>query len=95
MTKTTFLGFEQQIAELETKIEELRYVQDDSAVDISEEIDRLSQKPDVDEGYLCQINSFFFASISNFPSSATTIYARLYFQISLTSMNYMVIAPCR
>ena len=44
MTKTTFLGFEQQIAELETKIEELRFVQDDSAVDISEEIDRLSQK---------------------------------------------------
>ena len=44
MTKTTFLGFEQSIAELETKIEELRFVQDDSAVDISEEIDRLSQK---------------------------------------------------
>jgi acetyl-CoA carboxylase carboxyl transferase subunit alpha len=44
MAKTTFLGFEQSIAELETKIEELRFVQDDSAVDISEEIDRLSQK---------------------------------------------------
>ena len=44
MTKTTFLSFEQSIAELETKIEELRFVQDDSAVDISEEIDRLSKK---------------------------------------------------
>ncbi len=44
MTKTTFLDFEQPIAELETKIEELRYVQDDSAVDISEEIDRLQKK---------------------------------------------------
>ena len=42
--KTTFLDFEQPIAELETKIEELRYVQDDSAVDISEEIDRLQKK---------------------------------------------------
>jgi len=42
--KTTFLDFEQPIAELETKIEELRFVQDDSAVDISEEIDRLSRK---------------------------------------------------
>jgi acetyl-CoA carboxylase carboxyl transferase subunit alpha len=44
VSKTTFLSFEQPIAELETKIEELRFVQEDSAVDISEEIDRLSQK---------------------------------------------------
>src|SRR5258708_4576821 len=42
--KTTFLEFEQPIAELESKIEELRYVQDDSAVDISEEIARLQKK---------------------------------------------------
>ena len=44
MSKTTFLSFEQPIAELESKIEELRFVQEDSAVDITEEIDRLSQK---------------------------------------------------
>ena len=45
MTKTDhFLDFEQPIAELETKIEELRFVQDDSAVDISEEIDRLARR---------------------------------------------------
>ncbi len=42
--KTTFLDFEQPVAELETKIEELRFVQDDSAVDISEEIGRLQKK---------------------------------------------------
>ena len=42
--KTSFLDFEQPIAELEAKIEELRYVQDDSALDISEEIERLQQK---------------------------------------------------
>jgi len=42
--KTTFLDFEQPIAELEGKIEQLRYVQDDSAVDISEEISRLETK---------------------------------------------------
>lgn len=42
--KTTFLDFEQAIADLETKIEELRFVQDDSAVDISEEIARLEVK---------------------------------------------------
>ena len=42
--KTTFLDFEQSIAELESKIEELRFVQDDSAVDIAEEIERLEKK---------------------------------------------------
>ena len=42
--KTTFLDFEQPIAELEGKIDELRFVQDDSAVDIAEEIERLQTK---------------------------------------------------
>jgi acetyl-CoA carboxylase carboxyl transferase subunit alpha len=42
--KTTFLEFEQSIAELETKIEELRYAQDDSAIDISDEIQRLTKR---------------------------------------------------
>jgi acetyl-CoA carboxylase carboxyl transferase subunit alpha len=42
--KTTFLEFEQPIAELETRIEELRFVQDDSAADISEEIQRLTKR---------------------------------------------------
>ncbi len=42
--KLTFLDFEQSVAELENKIEQLRYVQDDSALDISDEIDRLQQK---------------------------------------------------
>jgi acetyl-CoA carboxylase carboxyl transferase subunit alpha len=42
--KTTFLEFEQSISDLEAKIEELRFVQDDSAVDISEEIARLQKK---------------------------------------------------
>lgn len=44
MAKTTFLEFEQPIAELEERIESLRFVQDDSAVDIAEEIDRLQKK---------------------------------------------------
>lgn len=44
MSKKHFLEFEQPIAELETKIEELRYVQSESAVDISDEIDRLGKK---------------------------------------------------
>ena len=44
MAKKNFLDFEQPIAELESKIEELRYVQTESAVDISEEIEQLAGK---------------------------------------------------
>lgn len=42
--RNTFLEFEQPLAELEAKIEQLRFVQADSAVDISDEINRLQQK---------------------------------------------------
>jgi acetyl-CoA carboxylase carboxyl transferase subunit alpha len=42
--KTVFLDFEQPVAELEGRIDELRYAQDDSAVDISEEIQRLTKR---------------------------------------------------
>src|SRR5438128_2716869 len=55
--KTTFLDFEQPIAELEAKIEELRFVQDDSAVDISEEISRLAGKSQ-------QLTKDIYASLS-------------------------------
>ncbi|HMS28130.1 MAG TPA: acetyl-CoA carboxylase carboxyltransferase subunit alpha [Burkholderiaceae bacterium] len=44
MSKKTFLDFESPIAELDAKIEELRYVQTESAVDISSEIDQLTKK---------------------------------------------------
>ena len=44
MAKKTFLDFENPIAELENKIEELRYVQTESAVDISAEITQLAKK---------------------------------------------------
>ncbi len=39
-----FLDFEQPIAELEAKIDELRYVGDDSEVNINEEVARLKEK---------------------------------------------------
>ncbi len=42
--KTSFLDFEQAIADLENNIEALRLAQGDSAVDISEEIARLEKK---------------------------------------------------
>jgi acetyl-CoA carboxylase carboxyl transferase subunit alpha len=44
LAKKSFLDFEQPIAELESKIEELRYVQSESAVDISQEIEQLAKK---------------------------------------------------
>jgi acetyl-CoA carboxylase carboxyl transferase subunit alpha len=57
MSKRHFLDFEQPVADLETKIEELRYVQSESAVDISEEIERLSKKSQ-------QLTKDIYASLS-------------------------------
>ncbi len=42
--KVTFLDFEQSVSDLENKIEQLRFAQDDSAVDISTEINQLQKK---------------------------------------------------
>jgi acetyl-CoA carboxylase carboxyl transferase subunit alpha len=44
LVKKNFLDFELPIAELEAKIEDLRYVQNESAVDISVEIEQLAKK---------------------------------------------------
>ncbi|MCC6474812.1 MAG: acetyl-CoA carboxylase carboxyltransferase subunit alpha [Burkholderiales bacterium] len=41
---SAFLDFEQPIADLEAKIEELRYLQDDPAIEISEDIQRLQKR---------------------------------------------------
>lgn len=57
MAKRTFLDFEQPVAELESKIEELRYVQNESAVDISAEIEQLSKKSQ-------QLTKDIYASLS-------------------------------
>jgi len=42
--KTTFLDFEASVADLEQKIEALRFAQEDSAIDIAEEVDLLKKK---------------------------------------------------
>ena len=57
MSKRHFLEFEQGVAELETKIEELRYVQNESAVDITEEIDRQSKKS-------LQLTKYLYSSLT-------------------------------
>jgi acetyl-CoA carboxylase carboxyl transferase subunit alpha len=53
-----FLDFEQPIAELEAKIEELRYVSNDSELNISEEISRLERKSET-------LTRSIFASLSS------------------------------
>jgi acetyl-CoA carboxylase carboxyl transferase subunit alpha len=42
--KTNFLDFEASVADLEQKIEALRFAQEDSAIDIAEEVDLLKKK---------------------------------------------------
>jgi acetyl-CoA carboxylase carboxyl transferase subunit alpha len=72
--KTTFLDFEQPIAELETKIEELRYVQDDSALDISDEIDRLQQKSQIlTKDIYAKLNSWQISQVSRHPQRPYTL----------------------
>jgi acetyl-CoA carboxylase carboxyl transferase subunit alpha len=66
--KTTFLEFEQPIAELEAKIDELRYVQDDSALDISEEITRQQKKSQaLTKEIYAKLNAWQIAQVARHP----------------------------
>ncbi|KAF0843692.1 acetyl-CoA carboxylase carboxyltransferase subunit alpha [Methylovorus glucosotrophus] len=72
--KTSFLEFEQPIAELEGKIEELRYVQDDSALDISEEIDRLQQKNQtLTKEIYSKLNAWQISQVARHPQRPYTL----------------------
>src|SRR5438874_6447199 len=72
--KTTFLEFEQPIAELETRIEELRYVQDDSAVDISEEIQRLTKRSQsLTKDIYGKLNPWQVAQVARHPQRPYTL----------------------
>mgnify|MGYP000199164807 CR=1 FL=1 len=79
--KTTFLDFEQPIAELEGKIEELRFVQDDSAVDISEEISRLETKSQsLTKDLYAKLSPWQIAQVARHPQRPYTLdYASLMF----------------
>jgi acetyl-CoA carboxylase carboxyl transferase subunit alpha len=80
--KTTFLDFEQPIAELETKIEELRFVQDDSAVDISEEIARLQKKSQtLTKDIYAKLSAWQIAQVARHPQRPYTLdYAHSLFE---------------
>jgi len=72
--QTTFLDFEQPIAELEAKIEELRFVQDDSAVDISEEIARLQKKSQaLTKEIYGKLNAWQIAQVARHPQRPYTL----------------------
>lgn len=72
--KTTFLDFEQPIAELETKIEALRFVQDDSAVDISEEILRLQRKSQsLTRDIYAKLSAWQIAQVARHPQRPYTL----------------------
>ncbi len=72
--KTTFLDFEQPISELESKIEELRFVQDDSALDISEEIKRLSKKSQkLTEDIYAKLSAWQISQVARHPQRPYTL----------------------
>jgi len=72
--KTTFLDFEQPVAELEAKIEELRFVQDDSALDISEEIARLQKKSQtLTRDIYAKLDAWQIAQVARHPQRPYTL----------------------
>jgi acetyl-CoA carboxylase carboxyl transferase subunit alpha len=72
--KFNFLDFEQPIAELEGKIEELRFVQDDSAVDISAEIDKLAKKSQgLTKDIYAKLNAWQISQVARHPQRPYTL----------------------
>ncbi len=63
-----FLEFEQPIAELEAKIDELRYVGDDSEINISEEIARLKSKSEsLTKSIFSKLSAWQIAQVARHP----------------------------
>lgn len=68
-----FLEFEQPIAELEAKIEELRYVGDDAEININEEISRLEEKSrSLTESIFSRLNAWQIAQLARHPQRPYT-----------------------
>ncbi len=72
--KQTFLDFEQPIAELQQKIDELRYVHEDSAVDISDEIARLQKKSQqLTKEIYAKLSAWQIAQVARHPQRPYTL----------------------
>ncbi len=69
-----FLEFEQPIAELEAKIEELRYVGDDSDIDINEEISRLQKhSQDLTASIFSDLSAWQISQLARHPQRPYTL----------------------
>jgi len=69
-----FLEFEQPIAELEAKIEELRYVGDDSDIDINEEISRLQKhSQDLTASIFSDLSAWQVSQLARHPQRPYTL----------------------
>lgn len=79
--KISFLDFEQPIADLEAKIDQLRFVQDDPAVDISSEITRLEAKSQsLAKDLYAKLTPWQIAQVARHPQRPYTLdYTRLMF----------------
>ena len=72
--KQTFLDFEQPIAELQQKIDELRFVHEDSAVDISDEISRLTKKSQqLTKDIYAKLSAWQIAQVARHPQRPYTL----------------------
>jgi acetyl-CoA carboxylase carboxyl transferase subunit alpha len=69
-----FLDFEQPIAELEAKIEELRYVGDDAEININEEISRLQAKSQsLTESIFSKLDAWQVSQLARHPQRPFTL----------------------
>jgi len=69
-----FLDFEQPIAELDAKIEELRYVGDDSEININEEIMRLQKRSDeLIESIFSSLSAWQYSQVARHPQRPYTL----------------------
>jgi len=69
-----FLDFEQPIAELEAKIDELRYVSNDNEINISDEIARLQTKSqDLTRSIFASLNAWQISQLARHPQRPYTL----------------------
>ena len=69
-----FLDFEQPIAELEAKIEELQYVSDDTDININEEVTRLREKSEsLTKSIFSKLNAWQVAQVARHPMRPYTL----------------------
>jgi acetyl-CoA carboxylase carboxyl transferase subunit alpha len=74
MTKPTFLDFEKAVADLESKIQELQFTQADGTVDISDEIQKLREKADVQIKELyAQLSPWQISQVARHPQRPYTL----------------------